>query len=457
MTSAGPSPAHHGDPPGPEGPGLAVRELALRALYRVNHQGAYSNLLIESELARGRLTGPDQGFYVRLVRGALERRGAIDWALGLLVERRLESLDAWPLEVLRLGAYQLLYLRLPPWAVVDTSVELARRVAARGTAGLVNAVLRRLAQSLDRLPWPDRFSDPLGYLAVRESHPRWLVARWLQRFGADAAAALCQANNTPPGTTIRANLLRISRDKLAAALAGEGVVAVAGRLAPESLHVSGGSDLHRLDVYRQGGFIVQDEASMLAARALAPLPGEKVVDACAAPGGKTTHLAALAGDKAQVLAVDVNSAKLSLVKARARSLGLKSISTLQGDARDLGRLMPAGADALLLDAPCTGLGVLRRRPEIRWRRRPEDLPLAAARQHELLRGASPAVKPGGRLVYAVCSFEPEETTDVLLEFLTSTPGRGWDLAVPAETLLPHVHGTDGFFYAVLRRKRAATG
>jgi 16S rRNA (cytosine967-C5)-methyltransferase len=423
----------------------------LRALYRVNHQGAYSNLVVETELARPRLTGPDRGLYVRLVRGTLERQGALDWALAIFVQRRLESLDAWPLEVLRLGAYQLMYLDLPVWAVVDTSVELARRVAGRGASGLVNAVLRKLANTKDTLPWPDRFSDPLGFLSIRESHPRWLVTRWVERFGADECAALCAANNSPPGVVIRVNPLRASRAQVAAALAAEGIEAVAGRHAPESLHVTAGANLHRLDVYRQGGFVIQDEASMLVARALSPLPGERVIDACAAPGGKTTHLASLAGDQAQVLAVDVSGPKLSTVKALARRLGLCSITAMQADARDLGKMMPARADAMLLDAPCTGLGVLRRRPEIRWRRRAGDVPAAGAKQLELLLGACAAVKPGGRLVYSVCSFEPEETTGVLLEFLASVQGRQWHLVSPAVTLLPHVHGTDGFFYALLGR------
>ncbi|MDP2872684.1 MAG: 16S rRNA (cytosine(967)-C(5))-methyltransferase RsmB [Bacillota bacterium] len=454
MTPGGPA-APPADRTGAAGEGLAVRDLALRSLHRVNHQGAFSNLLIEAELARGRLAGPDRGLYVRLVRGTLERQGAIDWALRLFLQRKLESLDVWPLEALRLGAYQLLYLDLPPWAVVDTSVQLARRLSGRGASGLVNAVLRRLGRSLDKLPWPDRFSDPLGYLSVRESHPRWLVARWLERFGPEEATALCQANNTVPGVTIRVNLLRTTREALASALSREGIQATPGHLAPESLHVTGGADLHRLEVYRQGAFTVQDEASMLVARALDPAPGEKVVDACAAPGGKTTHLAALARDRAQVLAVDVNRAKLSQVRARARLLGLESVTTMEGDARTLGALMPAGADALLLDAPCSGMGVLRRRPEVRWRRQPGDLHSAARRQLELLDGVAPAVKHGGRLVYAVCSFEPEETVDVLFEFLASPVGRCFSLAAPSVTLLPHVHGTDGFFYAALCREAAA--
>jgi 16S rRNA (cytosine967-C5)-methyltransferase len=429
-----------------------VRELALRALFRVNEQGAYSNVLIDAELGRGRLPPADRGLFLRLVRGSLERRGSLDWALSHYTKRGLTALDPWPREVLRLGAYQLLFLDVPAHAACDTSVRLARRFAHAGAAALVNAVLRRLAAEKDRLLWPDRFSDPLGFLATGQSHPRWLVERWLERFGAAEAEALCRANNTPPGLTVRANLLRTTRAELIEDLASEGLRAKACRLAPEAVAIEEGADVRRLQAYRRGLFTVQDEASMLAAAALEPKPGERIVDACAAPGGKTSHLAELAGDRARVLAVDVNPARLSQVKARAAMLGLRSITTLEGDARGLGATLAASADGLLVDAPCSGLGVIRRRPEVRWRRRAEDLAEMAARQVELLRGAAPCVRPGGRLVYSVCSFEPEETEGVLVEFLASQVGRDWAIAGEPAVLLPHRDGTDGFFYARLRRQ-----
>jgi len=434
-------------------PGVAVRELAVRAVHRVNEQGAYSNILIEAELAHDRLKGPDRGLFVGLVRGTLERQGALDWALDQLLARPPGQLEPLVRDVLRVGAYQLLYTDVPAWAVCDTSVHLARRLGGRGAGSLANAVLRRLASSANDLSWPDRFSDPVGYLAIRQSHPRWLVTRWVERFGLDETTKLCEADNVAPGVTVRVNLLRTTRSDLAAALAREGIVATEGRWAPEALHLSGHGDLRGLQAYQDGLFIIQDEASMLAARALSPRQGERVIDACAAPGGKTTHLAALAGDGARVLAVDVNRTKLSQVEARARHLGLTSITVSEGDAGRLGELMPRCADAVLLDAPCTGLGVIRRRPEVRWRRSPPDVVAAGQRQQELLSGVAPAVKPGGRLVYAVCSFEPEETEDVIVGFLSSAGGRAWDIDDSPCTLWPHVHGTDGFFYARLRRSR----
>ncbi len=431
--------------------GLRVRELAAKALFRVNQNAAWSNVLIEHEMSRLALSQPDKGLYLRLVRGCLERQGTLDWILGLHTMRPVATLDPWPREILRLGAYQIIFLETPPFAAVDTSVSLAKRLGRSHVAGLVNAVLRRVVEAKDRLPWPDRFSDPLGYLSLRESHPRWLVERWAARFGLPAATALCEANNMPPGTTVRANLLRTTRQGLIAELTAAGFRAREGRLAPEAVQVSGGGDLRNTPAYPAGKFVIQDEASMLAARALAPAPGERVIDACSAPGGKTTHLAALAGDKAQVLAVDVNPAKLSQVASLAERLGLRSITTLGGDARRLGEIAPADADALMIDAPCSGLGVIRRRPELRWRRKAADLPAIAKKQSEMLSGVAGAVRRGGRLVYAVCSFEPEETEDVIVTFLSSPPGREWESHVGSRTLLPHVDGTDGFFFAGLRR------
>lgn len=455
MPSNKPAPARTGASASGGGPGhpegLEARETAAHALHRVNQQGAWSNVLIEQELARNRLAGPDRSFYVLLVRGCLERQEALDWALGFHVRRPLAGLDPWPRELLRLGAFQLLFTSVPAFAAVDTTVTLARRLAGRPSSGLINAVLRRLAESRDSLPWPDPFSDPLGYLSTRESHPRWLVERWIERFGEREAAALCVANNSAPGTTIRVNTMRTTRAALAAELEAAGFAVSEGQHAPEALHVTGGPSLRRAPGYDEGLFIIQDEASMLAARAVAPRAGERIIDACAAPGGKTTHMAALADDQAQLLAVDVNPAKLSQVRSRASRLGLRSITTLEADARNLGAIVKTAADAVLLDAPCSGLGVIRRRPELRWRRKPADLEMLASRQLELLHGVTSAVRSDGRLVYSVCSFEPEETADVLVDFLASPAGRGWDLEVVPRTLLPHVDGTDGFFIATLRR------
>jgi 16S rRNA (cytosine967-C5)-methyltransferase len=359
-------------------------------------------------------------------------------------------------------AYQLVFLaRVPAFAAVNDAVTLAR-AGARGAAEYTNAVLRSFARRgpREREPAPPR--DPLDALATRCSFPTWLAARWAQRYGEADATTLMRAMNERPPVCVRANTLRVSRDLLAARLRAEDDVAMRPTAwAPEGLLAerSAGAPA-RWRAFVDGACVVQDEASMLVARLLEPRPGETVIDACAAPGTKTTHLAQLMDDRGHIIALDPQPARLARVNEATARLGVASVETLASTVQDLIGSSAPRADAVLVDAPCTNLGVLRRNPEVKWRRRPEDIAASASRQREILAAAATLTKPGARLVYATCSPEPEENTGVIDAFLAEHPAWRLDpptvfpLELDADGYLrtrPDRHGADAFTAVRLRR------
>ncbi len=436
------------------GPPETGRELALRVLHRVEREGAFANIALQAALATSSLSEAERELATELVLGVLRWRARLDWTLQANCGRPLGELPPAIRQVLRMGAYQVLFLQRVPAAVaVSSGVDLAKRYGHRGTAALVNAVLRRVAREGEAaLP-----QAPDHRLAVLGSHPLWLVRRWLTRWPQDEVRALCKANNTPPTAHVRVNTLRASPSAVADRLARAGLEVERGAL-PESLRVRGPLG-PRLTLAEEGWIVAQDEAAMVVAHAVDPQPGELVVDACAAPGGKATHLAALMGDQGRVVACDVHPRKVEVLARRARVLGAGCVEARRCDARSLD---VRGAHRVLVDAPCTGLGVVRRRPEIRWRVQPEDLPRAAAVQREILLGASRAVREGGVLVYSVCSTEPEEGEGVVQWIVASGGFMPEPFRVPwgdgtleaqdgTLRLWPHRHGTDGYFVARLRR------
>lgn len=448
------------------------REAALRALSRVETEHAFAGEALERELAAGRLDKRERALATELTFGTLRALGRVDHALAAFLKRPLADLTPWIRNVLRLGAYQLLCLdRIPTSAAVDESVKLARRYGHAGTAGLVNAVLRNLVrQGPPPLPDPRAAADfdaRVAALAVVYSHPRWLVAEWLARFGPDETEALLRANNEPAPVAIRANGLKISPAALRQRLAAEGVTVAPLRYLDDGFVISDFDALTALPSYRDGLFIVQDEAAMLVAHIVDPQPGERVIDACAAPGGKTTHLAELMRDEGEIIAADVEPARLRLVAENCARLGVTCVEPVAVDARRLGRLKPGWADRALVDAPCTGLGTLRRRPDARWRKEASAASALAPLQGEILAGVAPCLKPGGTLVYSTCTLGETENQDVVRAFLADHPEYApEDLApwVPAglrEAIgadgwwlqtYPHRHGIDGFFVARLRRR-----
>jgi 16S rRNA (cytosine967-C5)-methyltransferase len=433
---------------------------ALRVLVRVETDRAFADIALEHALSVARLPTRDAALCTEIVYGTLRWQRHLDWRLGPHLHRPLARLDPWVRALLRLTAYQVLMLdRVPGWAAVDQAVSLARLKSREpGPARFVNAVLRALTAAPAAPPLP---ADPVEAAAIRWSFPDWLARRWADRLGRGDAERLMEACNQRPPLTLRANLLRGSREDLIRRLRErEGIEARPTPLAPEGV-VAGEGIPARWAVFAEGRCTVQDEASMLVARLLGPEPGERVADACAAPGTKTTHLAELMGDRGTVLAIDTQPARLALAGRAAARLGLGIVECHPGSVIELAPRWRERCDRVLVDAPCSNLGVLRRNPEVKWRRGPEDLARLPRRQRAILEAAAQMARPGGRLVYATCSLEPEENEAVVDGFLAAHPA--WqvepppvDFPLPPDArgfvrLDPVRHGTDGFTALRLRR------
>jgi 16S rRNA (cytosine967-C5)-methyltransferase len=439
-----------------------ARAAAARALVRVAEDEAFADLALDAELTARPIAPRDAALATELVYGTLRWQRYLDWILAPHSRRPLASLDTRVLVLLRMSAYQLVFLeRIPPFAAVSDAVSLAKGRGARGAPEFVNAVLRSFARRGAREREPRPPDDPLDALAVRLSFPTWLAARWVQRAGLDDATALMRAMNERPPMTVRTNTLRLTREQLAERLRREeSLAATPTRYAPEGLVVEHGGTPAGWRAFDDGAFVVQDEASMLVARLLDPHAGETVADACAAPGTKTTHLAQLMDNRGRIVALDPQPTRLARVVEAARRLGVTIVETRGGSAELLAGELTGACDAVLVDAPCSNLGVLRRNPEVKWRRAAADLPASAARQRAILNAAAGMVKPGGRLVYATCSTEPEENEAVAAAFRDARPDFAVDppasfpLPLDADGVLrcrPHRHGTDGFTAVRFRR------
>lgn len=401
------------------------------------------------------LDARDRRWTQELVFGTLRRRGWIDAVLDGCVRGGLARIDPELTDVLRLGVYQLLFMgSVPPYAAIAQTVELAKRLRGIGASKLANAVLRRVDRERGTLNPEARTHDPIETLAMHHSHPRWLVARWVQRWGIDDTRRLLEANNTEPSIIVRP--FGVVREQLEASLERSGVGCEDAPLVADSVRLVGPMSLQDLGAYRQGMLFVQDPASTLVAKYAAFEAESIVADLCAAPGGKTLELSPRA---ALVIACDRASARLARLRENVDRLDVPNVHLVAMDAREpaLGLV-----DAVLLDAPCTGTGTLRRHPDARWRLKISDIAVMAATQRVLLESAATLVRPGGLLVYSTCSLEPEENDGPVDAFLALHPE--WaieppsDQTVPATVLdhgrlrvLPQMHGTDGAFAVRLRR------
>jgi 16S rRNA (cytosine967-C5)-methyltransferase len=445
-----------------------ARIAAYRAIRAV--AGGRTDLPIALQASRDQLADDrDRALAAEIVTGTLRWQRSLDYLIEHFSKRSLAKLDAEIVAILRISLYQLLHLdRVPASAVVDDAVNMTRAARKLSAAGFVNAVLRSTLRQRHKLPLPVRPTNDrdraaaLAYLGVTHSHPDWLVSRWLERYGFAATERWVQFNNATPALTLRVNTLRATRAEAAATLDADGVETEPTRFAPDGLVVTAGNPLRRPP---DGLVFVQDEASQLIAVVAGARPGERVLDLCASPGGKTIAMAASVGAAGQVVASDVRERRLSLLQETVRRAGARHVTVVRVPTS--GPLpFAAQFDRVLVDAPCSGLGTIRRDADIRWRRREEELRGLARDQVELLSRAADVVRPGGMLVYATCSSEPEENDDVVTAFIDArtdfTPAdlrrEPHGLAAPLIDehgffrSAPEPHGLEAFFAAVLVRR-----
>ena len=423
-----------------------AREVALKVLYACHRQGAWADGALKRELDKAKLDSRDAALASYLVYGALQNQLLLDHYLAAFCTRGLENLEPRVLDILRLGAYQLLMMdKIPPMAAVNESVELAKRHAKNPkTTGFVNAVLRNIDRSRDNLPALP--GDLMERLSIQYSHPLWLVEEFAAQVGMDELEDLLCADNAPAPITAQVNTLKTTAPDLAQRLEGEGVTAQEHWLS-DCLTLEDTGNLERLPAFQEGLFYIQDPAAKLAVLAAQPKAGERVLDLCAAPGGKTFAAAIAMKNQGRILSRDIYPRKVEALAASADRLGLTCVETAVGDAT---APIEGPFDLVIADVPCSGLGIIRKKPDIRYKDPDEFqglLPIQAA----ILENAAKAVAPKGRLLYATCTLRREENEQQVERFLSEH--KDFSLT-KQETLWPHRRGTDGFFYALLERRCA---
>lgn len=438
----------------------AARETALRVLISCRTNGAWADAALQAQLRRDGVSGPDAALCSRLVYGVLQNQLLLDHYIGAFCSQRPDHLQPPLLDILRLGAYQILYLdKVPDRAAVSESVELAKRFKRSQAAGLVNAVLRKLAQNKHDLPAiPDR--DEIRYLSIRYSHPRWLVKRLLMLLGREETETFLAANNSVAPLTVQVNPLQTTAEALCGELTEAGVTVRAHAWVPGCLELSGTGDLTVLPAFREGRLLVQDPAASLVAQAAGIAPGQRVLDVCAAPGGKSFSAAFAMGGQGSVTACDLHENKLVRIRQGAERLGIRCITTAAADGRNFRPEWEGAFDTVLVDAPCSGLGIIRKKPDVRYKKA-DDLFALPVIQSAILENAARYVKPGGVLLYSTCTILPEENQQITDAFLAEHPDFAREtmpLPLPVGkvegqmTFWPQRHETDGFYICRMKRR-----
>ncbi|GAA0358823.1 16S rRNA (cytosine(967)-C(5))-methyltransferase RsmB [Bacillus horti] len=427
-----------------------ARTIALDALIQIEQGGAYSNLTLQKLLQKNKLEDSrDRHLVTELVYGTIQHQRYIDFLLQPFLKKGVDALDQWVKQLLRVSVYQFVKLdRIPSHAVVHEAVEIAKKKGHRGISGMVNGVLRSFLRT--PLRSTETIKDDVTRLGMETSHPDWMIKRWVKQFGWEKTKQLCEDNNRPPQVTIRTNTIKDSRAELIEKLQEEGFEVKETTDSPYGIIVQSGGHVVQSKWFEQGYFTIQDESSMLVAPFVDPKPGMVVLDACAAPGGKTTHLAEYMKDEGSVLAVDMHPHKEKLIRTNINRLGLTCIETQTMDARKLPDARQTEYDRILLDAPCSGLGVIRRKPDLKWKKKETDSADIAAIQYDLLVAVSKLLKPGGQLVYSTCTLEEIENQDVVQKFLENEPSFR-QIEGEQKLILPQDFGSDGFYMTKLER------
>jgi 16S rRNA (cytosine967-C5)-methyltransferase len=438
-----------------------ARQTASELLYQVIYEGQFSNKLIQTAVDQSNMSDVDKRFVRTLIYGVLEKSMTLDWWLGQLSSIKLKKIEPRTQIIIKMAMYQIAFMdKVPNSAAVDEGVKMTKRANFR-SAGFVNAVLRSFIRLNGDWPYPNRDEDLKQYLSVYYSHPLWLVERWIELFGDAATEELLIANNEIPQISVRCNTIKTNKKELIREFEKSGYVVKSHDLLPEALILvkMGDVSLHMMDAFRKGHFFIQDLSAMLVGHVVAPKPGEMILDLCAAPGGKSTHMAELMSNSGQIIARDVNNFKLRQIEENINRMSISCVKLEMGDALVVNESDLEKYDKVILDAPCSGLGIIRRKPEIRYNRSMEDIESLSTLQKEMIEVASKYVKKGGELVYSTCTIDPKENDEVL-EWFLETHSEYELMALPKklETLSTDGHklklyqstnGFDGFYIVKL--------
>lgn len=432
----------------------SARKTSVELLERICKNGEYSNEIIPNTLQKSDLSQKDKSLVLELVNGTLRWQGHLDWILAKYFHGNFEKSPELLKRILEVSLYQIRFLdRIPEYAAVSEGVQIAKEAGGQPWGKLVNGVLRNYQRSSHSIKFPTVDSDPVSAISIEHSHPRWLVQRWLGRYGLENTIQFCEHNNRRPEISLRTNLRRTTPAALLTELEKNGIQAVPSKYFDDFIKVSQPKNLTELPGFQNGLFAIQDESTALATQLLACEKGDTVLDMCAAPGGKTCHIGQLVGDEGKVIAVDIKTNRLNLLKENAARLGLKSIQALLGNAAEIN--LPK-VDKILLDAPCSGLGVLSKRADLRWKRKSQDIFNICKVQKKLLENAAGLLKKDGTLVYSTCTLEPEENERLIEEFLkkhsnfqvdrdTDSALRSFSTQEGYWTSVPYEHKMDGVF------------
>ncbi len=402
----------------------APRAICLEILNRTEETDLHPDRLLTDSFKRYRhLTSLDRAFLTELTYGVIRWRGKLDWLVRYFSKIPFEKIELETLNILRLGLYQILFLsRTPASAAVNESVELAKGIRGKGGAGFVNAVLRSTIRQKNEIRYPEINQDSALHLSVVQSHPLWLVLRWVKEMGVEETLRVCTFNNRISSLTLRTNTLKMNRKDLIEKLKGKEFKPVPTTYSEEGIVLKDPPPTSELSYIREGLYIIQDEASQLVTSILDPKPGERILDACSAPGGKTTHMAQKMGNQGEIDALDLSKGKLDLIEESSQRLGTRIIRTIKGNAAEpLPIPQDIKYDRILADVPCSGFGTLRRNPDLKWRRGEEDIKRLSQLQFSILSNLSVYLKEGGILVYSTCTVFHEENEDVVGKFLEGHP------------------------------------
>ncbi|WP_080846495.1 16S rRNA (cytosine(967)-C(5))-methyltransferase RsmB [Cytobacillus gottheilii] len=441
-----------------------VRETALELLTAIEKNQSYSNLLLNNAINKNELNAKDAALLTEITYGTLQRQMTLDYFLHPFIKNS-KKLEGWVIQLLRLTVYQLVYLdKIPDHAALNEAVELAKKRGHKGIAGLVNGVLRNFQRS--GVPSLDAIKDPIERISIETSHPIWLVKRWAEQLGLEKTREMCLLNLTAPLQTARVNTVKATREEVLKMLLDEGFEVEESPVLPVAIKCKRGN-LARSNAFKEGYLTIQDESSMLAAYALGASQNETILDACAAPGGKSTHIAERMENSGTLVSLDLHEHKVKLISDNASRLGLANIRPKALDSRTVQDHFEAESfDRILLDAPCSGLGVMRRKPDMKYTKKEEDLTNLHNIQLNLLTAAAPLLKKGGILVYSTCTIDKEENEKTLEAFLQKHQDFEADAALKSRMpeaikplvtdfelqILPQDIGSDGFYIACLRKK-----